>query len=86
MHRVKTPCYDSYYGGATRELKIYRGPVYNQPGAGIFGDMFRRIILPYVGKQLYTTGQDVMQEIKQGAPIRTALKRGVKRTLQRGKE
>ena len=81
MHRVKIPCCDRYYVGATGELKIYRGPVYNRLGAGIFGDMFRRIILPYVGKQLYTTGQHVMEEIKQGSPIRTALKRGVKRTL-----
>lgn len=87
----KIPCCDSHYGG--RQIKIYRGPTYNQAGAGFFGDIFRQIVplftsrvLPYVGKRLYETGQEIAGDVKGGTSVRKAVKKGFKRALDRGKE
>jgi hypothetical protein len=93
MHRAKVPCCDHHYGRGSRDIKIYRGPTYNHAGSGFFGDVFRKLIpiftskvLPYVGKKLLQTGEEVVGDMKQGASFGSAFKSGAKRTLQRGKE
>ena len=93
MHLRTAPCCDSHYGRGNREISTYHGPAYNLAGAGFFGDVFRKIIpiftskvLPYVGEKLLQTGRDVTKDISEGTSFRTALKRGVKRTLESGKE
>jgi len=90
MHRQSIPCCIKHYGGGID--RFYRGPIYNQSGAGFFGDLFRRVlpivgekIAPYISKQLVQTGRDIASEIKEGASIGKAVKRGVKRAYQRGK-
>jgi len=88
--RKITPC-NNHYGG--RQIRIYRGPIYNQAGAGFFADVFRQIIplfttrlMPYVGRRLYETGQEIAGDVKGGTGVRSAVKRGLKRALDRGKE
>ena len=74
-------------------INVYRGPVYNQVGGGFWGDLLRKIlpvftgsVLPFVGKQLQQTSEDITNEISSGASIGSALRRGTKRGLQRTKE
>jgi hypothetical protein len=93
MYQTKVPCCDYHYGRGSREIKLYRGPVYNQVGTGFFGDLFRKLVpiftnkvLPYVGKQLMQTGESVASDLKQGTSFGAALKKGAKSTLQRGKD
>ena len=92
MPLAQIPCCDVHYGRGSREIKIYRGPTYNQAGAGFFGDIFRKIVplftgkvLPCLGKHLAQTGTKVLEDIKGGTNIGAALKQGAKRTLERGK-
>ena len=90
---MKVPCCDQHFGRGAQEIRIYRGPTYNKPGAGFFGDAFRKLIplltktvFPFLGKKLFETGGEVMRDIESGTSIGTALKSGAKRTFQQGKE
>lgn len=90
MHRQSIPCCKSHYGSGID--RFYRGPVYNQSGAGFFGDLFRRVlplvsqkVAPYIGKQLLETGRDIASEIQEGRPIGKAVKSSMKRAYHRGK-
>lgn len=86
----KIPCCRAHYGG--KYIKRYYGPIY-QRGSGFLGDIFRRFvpivtnkILPYVGRKLYESGPGVIKDLEQGETVGTALRRGVKRTLESGKQ
>jgi len=75
------------------QLNVYRGPVYNHVGGGFWGDLLRKIlpvftgsVLPFVGKQLQQTSEDITNEVASGASLGSALKRGTKRGLQRSKD
>jgi hypothetical protein len=92
MHQTKIPCCDHHYGRGSRDIRIYRGPIY-QAGSVFFGDVFRKLVplftskvLPYVGKKLLQTGDEVMGDVKQGTSFGTAFKRGAKRAFAEGKE
>ena len=89
MQRV--PCCKAHYGG--RQIRVYRGPIYNHAGAAFFGDFFRQIIpvlttrvLPYVGKRLARAGQQVAEDVRGGTTLGKALKKGVKSHWEEGKE
>jgi hypothetical protein len=87
---TRVPCCKAHYGG--RPIKIYRGPIY-QKGGGFFGDVFKHLIplfttqfLPYVGKKLFKQGEEFAESVKQGTPLRTALKQSARKTLKEGRE
>ena len=94
MQRV--PCCRQHYqhhGGGGREIKIYRGPIYNQAGGGFFGDVFRRTVpiltsrvLPFLGKKIYAAGEDVMKNVNEGQSFGKAIKRTAKRTWEESKD
>jgi len=89
MHEVQAPASSHYRGDP---VEVFTGSVYNQVGSGLFGDIFRKIVplfttkvLPYVGKNLLQTGREVLNDFESGVGFKSALQRGVKRTLDRGK-
>lgn len=91
MHIVKRPCCKSHYSGRGA-LRIYRGPIY-QTGGGFFGDIFRTLlpiitsrVAPYVGKRLVQTGENIVENLKAGTSLGTAIKRGAKSTIHKEKE
>ena len=93
MHPTKIPCCQHHYGRGARDIRIFRGPTYNQAGAGFFGDVFRNLVpilkekvMPYVGRRLKETGQEFVEDMKQGSSLGAALKKGAKRTFQLGKQ
>ena len=90
MCNRQLPCCKYHYGGASD--RFYQGPVYNQSGAGIFGDLFRRVlpivsekVTPYIKKQLLETGRDIVGDIKHGSSLGKAVKQGLKRAYTRSK-
>lgn len=91
MHVTKVPCCDFHYGEGSREIRMYRGPIY-QNGSGFFGDLFRRIlpifmnkVLPYIGSKLSQGGEHLANEVAQGTPFKEAIKKTAKRTFSEGK-
>ena len=92
MPIAKAPCCDQHFGRGSRDIRIYRGPPYNQAGAGFFGDVFKKLIplftskvVPYFGKKIMETGQEVIEDIKGGTPFKAAVKAGARGTLERGR-
>ena len=90
MPSVRQPCCVGHYGQGG--IKRFYGPIYHQTGAGFFGDIFRHLIpivttkvLPYVGKKLFSAGQEVATDLKSGTSLGKALKKSAKRTLEQGK-
>ena len=42
-------------------------------------------MLPFIGKTLFQSGEQIAQDMKSGTPIGAAFKKGAKRTLDVGK-
>jgi hypothetical protein len=94
-HRQIIPdCSEQFTGGAARQMRrVYRGGVYDLHGDGFFSDTLRSILplitknlLPKLGKALFHTGGEIMSDVRQGVPFKEATKRGLKRSLERGRD
>jgi hypothetical protein len=89
------PCCDNLYGGGeTKDLVYFRGPRYNLlRGHGFFSTAFKRLmpilrhkILPYLGKRLLETGENVLHNLNEGDQFKEAVKKSAKETLKRAKD
>jgi hypothetical protein len=71
-------------------MKYYRGTKYIQTGDGfpiLLSNLFRRAlplltqhVLPFLGKKLIQRGSETFDQLKQGVPLKQAVKRSFQRT------
>lgn len=90
MHLKSEDCIDYYCNQVGGAHPYYQGITY-QRGYGFFGDL-RRYITPiaikagkYLGKQLFRTGRDVINDVSEGHAFKDSAKTRIRETSKRMK-
>jgi hypothetical protein len=84
---------ERYFDDPDGDLRIFRAPAYNHIGNSFFTNLFKSLVplfrtkvLPYVGRRALEAGADIVHSLTEGDNLKSALKTGAKRTLERGRQ